>query len=199
MLDKQVSRAKLRRELVRRRTMLTDWQRADAHTKLCQRLIQFDQYQQAQHICFYLASETEASCANMLEHAWQMQKNTFIPYITDFNAGQMEMTAYTSETSVITIRPGLQQVAEPTIVAPQDLDLMLVPLVGFDYQGNRLGMGGGFYDRYLSRCPTSITKVGLAYACQEVDNLPTEPWDIPLDFIITENSLIDCRNEHDAR
>ena len=73
------------------------------------------------------------------------------------------------------------------------LDLVLVPLVGFDPQGNRLGMGGGFYDRTFAyrgrRKHTSRPcLIGLAHECQRVEHLPCAGWDIPLDGVIT-----DCR------
>lgn len=74
------------------------------------------------------------------------------------------------------------------------LDALLIPLVGFDARGNRLGMGAGFYDRALAqrhgRRPLAI---GVAFGCQEVPTLPTDPWDQPLDYIVTDTAIIDTR------
>lgn len=67
------------------------------------------------------------------------------------------------------------------IVPINELDIIFTPLVAFDKQGNRLGMGGGFYDRTLQNWQQqSFIPVGLAHRCQEVDELPVESWDIPL-------------------
>lgn len=84
------------------------------------------------------------------------------------------------------------------IVPLQQLQLLLVPLVGFDAQGNRMGMGGGFYDRTLAgwragRYP-NLQPIGLAYDCQLVEKLPTAPWDVPLPRVITPTKVWDFRS-----
>jgi len=83
------------------------------------------------------------------------------------------------------------------LLAPQDIDLVLLPLTAFDRCGRRLGMGGGYYDRSfaflrdVSR-PAPPLLVGIGYAFQEVATLPAQDWDVALDFIATEKELIDC-------
>ena len=77
---------------------------------------------------------------------------------------------------------------------PWGLDLILLPLVGFDLKGNRLGMGGGYYDRTLSylrhrRFWIKPRLVGVAHECQKVDSLIARPWDIPLDAVVTETAF----------
>lgn len=76
---------------------------------------------------------------------------------------------------------------------PGILDLVVVPLVGFDAKCNRMGMGGGFYDRCfahrLARQHSGPRLVGLAFDCQQVDELPVEPWDVPLDAIVTQSHV----------
>jgi 5-formyltetrahydrofolate cyclo-ligase len=68
------------------------------------------------------------------------------------------------------------------------LDLILVPLVGFDPQCHRIGMGGGFYDRTLARLPHGRPRlIGLAHECQRVDHIERRPWDVDLDAVITES------------
>jgi 5-formyltetrahydrofolate cyclo-ligase len=80
---------------------------------------------------------------------------------------------------------------EAPLVEP---DVLLVPLLAFDRKGYRLGYGGGFYDRTLEkfRAQRKVVAFGVAYAGQEVDAVPREPWDQPLDFIMTEKELIAC-------
>lgn len=86
-----------------------------------------------------------------------------------------------------------EPLCEVNNVIPIDqLDLVFVPLVGFDAKGNRLGMGGGYYDRTLQNVSQtdSAKIVGLAHDCQEVAELPIESWDIPLQLIITPTRII---------
>lgn len=68
---------------------------------------------------------------------------------------------------------------------PKTLDVIVVPLVAFDLEGNRIGMGGGYYDRFLKRYPKA-QKIGLAYEFQKVDEIPAEPHDIRLNAVVTE-------------
>lgn len=81
-------------------------------------------------------------------------------------------------------------IAEPqeqrSLVTIDQLDVIILPLVGFDAQGNRLGMGGGYYDRTLASANPRPYLLGMAHACQRVEQLTVAPWDIPLNGIVTE-------------
>jgi len=76
-------------------------------------------------------------------------------------------------------------------VFPENLDLIIVPGVGFDEKGNRLGHGKGYYDKLLQK--TNAKKIGLAFECQIVNQIPTDENDIPVDMIITEKRIINCK------
>jgi len=95
-------------------------------------------------------------------------------------------------------RYGIPEPVEPgELLEPFQLDLVFVPLLGFDRRGNRLGHGGGYYDRSFAFLneqvrPTEPLLVGIAYAFQELPQVEEEAWDVPLDFIATERELIDC-------
>lgn len=78
----------------------------------------------------------------------------------------------------------------PTCKSKQ-IDVMLLPLVGFDTSGTRLGMGAGYYDRYLGAAKNKPYLLGVAFACQQVDHLVRKEWDIPLDAVVTEDGLIE--------
>jgi 5-formyltetrahydrofolate cyclo-ligase len=79
------------------------------------------------------------------------------------------------------------------ILSPENLDLVIVPLLGFDLQGHRLGMGGGYYDRtfaFLSgKQPTKPILIGLGFADQQINSLPSDSWDVPLAGVLTEEKL----------
>ena len=91
---------------------------------------------------------------------------------------------------------GAMNIPEPLLQAPEvDPDLLFVPLAAFDRRGHRIGFGAGHYDRTLAklRAMGSIRAVGAAFSVSEIPAAPTEPHDEPLDFILTERELIDCR------
>lgn len=82
-------------------------------------------------------------------------------------------------------------------LTPGDMDVVLVPLVGFDRRGTRLGAGGGYYDRSFAFLrglprPARPLLVGVAYDFQEVDALPAEAWDVPMDLIVTDARTLRC-------
>lgn len=83
--------------------------------------------------------------------------------------------------------PNLYGIPEPitgTLIAPEKLNLLLIPLVAFDTEKYRLGMGKGYYDRYLQQTPNTVYRLGLAYDFQQIDALPHPAWEQPLDDIL---------------
>ncbi len=91
--------------------------------------------------------------------------------------------------------PGVWDIPRPTCEAPEvEPDVLLVPLMAFDRRGYRLGYGGGFYDRTLAllRAKKTITAIGVAYSAQEVDSVPRDSHDQPLDFVMTEKGVFAC-------
>jgi 5-formyltetrahydrofolate cyclo-ligase len=105
------------------------------------------------------------------------------------------------------VQPNRYGIPEPVapgeLLEPFQLDLVLVPLLGFDRRGHRLGHGGGYYDRSFAFLneqvrPTEPLLVGIAYDFQELEIVNEEPWDVALDFIATNRELIDCHPESTA-
>ena len=91
-------------------------------------------------------------------------------------------------------------IPEPTLAAssclrPDELSAVLVPLLGFTRQGRRLGMGGGYYDAsfaFRKKTPAPPTLIGVGFACQELDSLDAQAWDVDMDAIATEREWLDC-------
>ncbi len=106
------------------------------------------------------------------------------------------------------LQPNRYGIPEPecdpaVLVAPEQIDLVLLPLVAFDRAGHRLGMGAGYYDRAFAFLrdrarPASPILVGIGYSFQEVESLPVLNHDVPLDFIATEKELIDCNPQAES-
>ena len=189
------ARKKLRQQLRALRQQLTDDEQLLAAKNLTTQLIEHKKVISAKNIALYLANDGELNTMPFIQWCWQHHKNIYLPVIHPFCAGQLLFLKFTQNTSMTTNKYGI---SEPKLNVNHlcllsDLDILFTPLVAFDPQGNRLGMGGGFYDRTLSAWFKNSHKnpqprlypVGLAHDCQQVSAINTEIWDIPLPEIIT--------------
>ena len=159
---------------------------------LCQITIKEKIYRNARSIGCYLANDGEIDPHLLIEHAWFLNKKVYLPILSPLK-NQLYFAPYEIGSR---LQLNCFNIPEPTCHPSQwktaaQLDLLLLPLVAFDTKGNRLGMGGGFYDRTLAylqhrkswRKPILI---GLAHEIQKMAQLQRQNWDIPVDFIITE-------------
>lgn len=141
-------------------------------------------------VALYLANDGEISPHLLCEYFWQQNIATYLPVIQD---KQLAFARYTADAIWQDNRYGIKEPVTADYAVSSDLDLVFLPLVGFDSQGGRLGMGGGFYDRTFAnkRPDESPQLIGLAHECQQVKSLPVENWDVPLQAIITpQHALI---------
>lgn len=190
-------RSRLRQSLRRQRRQLTDLQQRTAARHLDQHLTGLQLLSRHRDIAFYLASDGEIDPLPFLQRALRMGKRCYLPVLG--RGKRLRFVRYRRGDPLIRNRFGIP---EPSPSAPQcppwGLGVVLMPLVGFDRSGARLGMGGGFYDRSFAytrrtpamRCPRLI---GLAHSCQEVEQLEVESWDIPLTEIVTDKEVIKTR------
>lgn len=180
------SKRALRRELRLRRAAVSAPERERAARRATRQLIRLRCWQRARRVGLYLTQGSELPTQPLIESAWAARKQVFVPKIT--GEGLMQFVALGPQTPLRRNRFGI---AEPAGRAIRQrlaaLDLLLVPLVGFDAQGYRLGTGGGFYDRKLQRrLPQRPLCLGWALALQQVSAVPRDPWDQRLDGIVTE-------------
>ena len=106
----------------------------------------------------------------------------------------MKFQQWSPGTQMVTNRYGILEPSETPDIQMVEIDLMLIPLVGWDSSGGRLGMGAGYYDRALqpfAQSPSPV-RAGVAYQLQQAPNLPTEPWDIRLHGILSESGWQEC-------
>ncbi|WP_259365793.1 5-formyltetrahydrofolate cyclo-ligase [Colwellia sp. MB02u-6] len=158
----------------------------------------------AKNIALYLANDSELDAMPFIKWCWQNNKKIYLPVIHPFSHGQLLFLHYDENSAMKKNNYGI---LEPKldvrlIKTISEIDIIFTPLVAFDRLGNRLGMGGGFYDRTLSSwyqqyryqnqeldvTSSKLTKpypIGLAHDIQLIDAIPTQLWDIPLPEIIT--------------
>lgn len=189
-------RKHLRQQLRRTRRALSAAAQKQAAHGLYRQLSQHPWFRRARHIALYLASDGEISPHLVMQHAMQRGKAVYLPVISRWPQRHMVFQRIDGTTRWRNNRFGLR---EPVPDASRQrplwtLDLLCLPLVGFDAQGERLGMGGGFYDRALAACSLPLPPLlGLAHACQQVERLPQAPWDMPLDAVVTGQLWLDFR------
>ncbi len=187
------SRRALRKHLRQTRRRLSRQQQRQAAHRLKRQLLTHPLFRRAKHIALYLPNDAEIDPRPLLRSAQQRGKHLYLPRLCAWPQTRMVFQRITTHERLYPNRFGiLEPPVNPKRWRPVwALNLLLLPLVGFDPTGGRLGMGGGFYDRCLAfrhrqahlRGPTLL---GLAHECQKVDRLPLERWDIELDAIVTD-------------
>ncbi|HHW7507410.1 TPA: 5-formyltetrahydrofolate cyclo-ligase [Mannheimia haemolytica] len=178
-------RSQLRQSMRLKRQSLTADQQAQAAESIIPQALSLIESYQASHIAFYLPFNGEISPLPLMEQLLQQGKKLYLPLLHPFTSGQLLFLNYDCKTSLKFNRLRIQEpvLDVRNIIPLQELEMIFTPLVACDKAGNRLGMGGGFYDRTLAQAPHLIS-VGLAHECQQVEQLPIESWDMPLDYII---------------
>jgi 5-formyltetrahydrofolate cyclo-ligase len=149
---------------------------------------------QVKHVALYLTHDGELATPPLIEALWQLGIQTYLPRLHPFNAGQLVFLHYSANTPM---QPNQFGILEPkldvrAIMPIERLDVVITPLVAFDLKGNRMGMGGGYYDRTLANWQDKGKPLPMGYAhdCQQVTRLPCEHWDVPLPFIITPSRVL---------
>jgi len=184
--------AEIRQQIRKLRRKLTAETQQQHSSALCQHIIKHRSYRYSSHVACYLANDGEIDPTPLIEHAWFAGKKVYLPVLSPIK-NSLYFAPYEQDTR---FRHNRFNIAEP-VCQPSDwlragqLDLLLLPLVAFDEYGNRVGMGGGFYDRTLAylqhrRYWRKPVLMGLAHEIQKVAPLKTQRWDIPLDCIVTE-------------
>jgi 5-formyltetrahydrofolate cyclo-ligase len=189
--DPATSRPALRRALWRSRDALPRAARAAGERLIGAALARSPWLQPGSAIGLYVSRGSEVSTVALRALARRRGCRVYLPRITDFAARRMLLLPDTGAA----MRLNRYRIAEPTggaAIRPQALAVVLLPLVGFDEAGNRLGNGAGFYDRFLAgrhgRHGAPLL-VGLAFECQRCRKLPAAAHDVPLDAVITERGI----------
>lgn len=188
-------RPQLRRLLRKARRSLTPSQQRAAAEGLYKQLAQDPQFRRAKHISLYLPTDGEIDPRLLLRAAQRRGKKTYLPVLSAWPRTKMVFQQISPGEK---LRRNRFRILEPRVNPARQrkiwaLDLVLLPLVGFDDVGGRLGMGGGFYDRSLAylacrqnwRKPTLL---GLAHECQKVERLAQASWDVPLQGTVTDRA-----------
>lgn len=190
-----LTRQQLRTRLLTHRRALSPIQQSEASLLICQQLKSTLFFMRSKRIAFYYPSQNEVNALYLLEKALSLGKECYLPILHPFKKNSLWFIRYKKGDCLKKNKFGILEPSfrETKKVAPWCLDLVLTPLVGFNKNGYRLGMGGGYYDRTFSFQQKSVRQkpllIGLGYSFQQIGNLPVKEWDVPLNMAVTEQSI----------
>ena len=185
------------------RNQLSDEERKSFSNSIHRTLYQTKEYHNCKRLFIFVSFQSEVDTLQIIEHALLQGKNVYIPKV------EKDIMEFYKIDSLNNLTPSKFGVAEPLgeekykyITATDNLhnNLILLPGLAFDSNGNRIGYGGGYYDKYLQlHAEVEFNKIALAYDFQVMENIPFEEFDEKADAIITPTQMILCRNKENGK
>lgn len=181
------TKKQIRTEILKRRSALSKDEVADKSRAICRKIVSCEQFVQAESILLYLDFNHEVETGLIWDKAQKMRKHVAAPRLI---GSQMVFARIQSEKDLI---PGKWGISEPKKNCPvirehDSRTVVIMPGVAFDCSRNRIGYGGGYYDRYFAGYD-SVYKIAAAYDLQIVEQVPAEPFDLKPDCIVTESHI----------
>jgi len=190
-LDKKA----LRENMIKIRKNMSKGKRTIKSKEIKEKLFNLEEYKNANFIFTFISTEEEVNTHDIIRESISSGKRIGVPItlpkekkmivseIRDFDK-ELEMGFYNI------LAPKKEFIRE---VSPEEIDIVLVPGLAFREDGYRIGYGGGYYDRFLSNVE-SVIKIGICFEMQILEDVPVDTYDVPVDLIITEERIIDCKN-----
>lgn len=181
----------LRNKVLEKRDSISPSERKRKNALIKHRLLNLQEFKMAKAILFYTSFRTEVNTICMIEESLRMGKVVLVPKV---DKERHRLRLYEIK-DIKELSPGYMGIPEPSLPDERlretnDIDLVIIPGVGFDLSGNRLGYGAGYYDILLSDIKKKVPFIALAYKEQLVDSIPSEMHDIKVDLIITDEQVI---------
>lgn len=187
------TRQSSRKKLQQQRAKITFDEQKKVSAIIAEHLTHHPLFLQSHTIASYIATQQEIDPSVLIQKAWQNNQTCYLPLL---QKSQLIFCEYQPQTI---LKKNQFKIPEPPLssnacIAPENIDLVLVPLVGFTEKGQRLGMGAGFYDRSFafllnSPRPARPFLLGLAYEWQKLASFAEKSWDVPLNAVITEKQI----------
>ena len=186
-----MDKKQLRKELKSLRNRLSKAEVTAKSASICQKITAGSIYRDAQVVMAYLAFGNEVNIDAVITDVLQKGKTVCVPFITGPHTMQAVQLKAWADVAVGAY--GIRTAAQDApVITPQDIDLVLVPGLGFDLSGGRIGMGAGFYDRFLKDCRNAV-KTGITYDILLREKIICDEHDEKIDFLITESQAAKCR------
>ena len=178
----------LKESLLEKRNSLPKEEIIEKSIKIQDSLFNLEQYKKSKTIMFFVSFNSEINTHDMIKLALK-NKTVVIPKVAHH---EIEPSVIIDFDNLIAGKFGVLEPIETMKIAYKNIDLVLVPGIAFDIGGHRIGYGFGFYDKFLKKVPKAI-KIGLAFDFQIVDKILAEQHDVPVDFIVTEEGVVECK------
>lgn len=194
MTVRKPDKKSLRKQARAARAALAPAYRRLAARLALQKALRAGLYLKGRRWAFYLPMGEEFDALPLLNQALHMGKYCYLPITAQRIAQPLRFARLDGQHALTQNRYGIIEPHSRNLMNARRIDVMFMPLVGFDDKGRRLGMGGGYYDATLAYLRTrrrwrKPLLVGVAYACQKLKEVPAEPWDVRLDMVLTEDGL----------
>lgn len=158
--------------------------------RACRNLAATRAFQEASVIMFYLSLPREIDTTESMLEAWQQEKTVVVPLILSHQGHLRPVRINTLEKDLTTRHSGLRNPLKGIPVPYEDIDLVVVPGLGFDGKGNRIGRGEGYYDHFFTHSGLKALRCGFAFENQRVQAVPVTNNDQPVDFLVTEKEVV---------
>jgi 5-formyltetrahydrofolate cyclo-ligase len=181
----------IRKEILKKRDEISPDVKSVKNALIKERLFTLPEFISAKTVFFYASFRSEVETLSMIEKLLSMGKRIVLPKVDK----KMHKLSLYEIKELSELSPGYMGIPEPSLpddrlVILDDIDLVIIPGAAFDYLGNRLGYGGGYYDILLSESKKKIPVIALAYEEQLVDTIPSEKHDVKVDMIVTDKRVI---------
>lgn len=187
-----MDRQELRKTVLASRQQISVADVGEKSRLVAERLSGLTHWGEAQTVLLYVAFRNEVETRALIDQAVHEGKRVLLP-VSIKKTRELELYPVAGSHDLVEGAYGIMEPKrENQSISPEQVDLVVVPGVVFDRQGNRLGYGAGYYDRFLQRCRPSAARIALAFDLQLVDQLPSEPHDQRMDYVITETTIHRC-------
>lgn len=187
-MNNKLKKEEIRKEKIKLRGAFSQDEVGALSKRICERILESEEYKKAENLLIYNAVNGEVKLDAVAEAARSDGKTVAYPLCID--KGEMKALVPNAEKSFVKGAYGIMEPDEnySVLMRPEELDLVICPLTAFDEKGRRLGMGGGYYDRYLPKCRKAFI-AAAAYELQKVEEVPVEDTDAAVDVVFTEDSV----------
>lgn len=188
-----MDKKQLRKEVKERIALLTESDRALQSKQACKHLIETDEFRHASVVMVYLSMPYEVDTTSIILQGWQQEKIVAVPKVSWQQRHMIPVQINSLESGLSVAEYGLRNPTTGLPVPIEEIDLVVTPGLAFDKNGRRLGRGGAYYDRFFSSEGLTANKFGLLFGEQVVESVPMEEHDKQVDFIVTDQGIINCK------
>ena len=178
----------LKQSILEKRNSLPKEEILEKSRQIQKNLFNLDSYRKSKTIMFFVSFNSEVHTHEMIKAVFK-DKTVVIPKVEHH---EIEPSVIIDFDNLMAGQFGILEPIEAMKIAYKNIDLVLVPGIVFDKEGHRIGYGFGYYDKFLRKVPKAL-KIGLCFDFQLVDKVPREEHDVPVDLIVTENGVVECK------